>query len=249
MNPRLPLLLSAAHPCPYLPRREARNLLIHPGARLTAGHYQQLLDQGFRRSGDIVYRPHCGDCRACVPVRIDSSAFSPDRSQRRCLRANADLVLKRGTTLNDEDYALYRRYLIARHADGGMDPDDRAGFESLQDSPWGGVELWRFRRHGQLLACAVVDRLPDGYSAAYTFFEPAPEWTGRSLGTYAVLRQIGIARDEGRRWLWLGFWIDGCATMAYKARFRPQEQYRDDRWRRIAHPGRIVDNPALSPTG
>lgn len=237
---RLALLLGGAHPCPYLPPRTARDVVVHPHARLSPPIYQQLLDQGFRRSGDLVYRPHCGDCHACVPVRIRVGAFRPDRAQRRCLKANADLRLERGTGFGDEDYALYRRYLITRHPGGGMDPDDRAGFDSLHGCAWGAVEAWRFRLGDQLLACAVVDRLPDGYSAVYTFFDPAPAHAARGLGTHAVLQQIATAHAEGRNWLWLGFRIDDCGAMAYKSRFQPQELYRDGRWQ---HPAADIAPP------
>ena len=63
----------------------------------------------------------------------------------------------------------------------------------------------------------------------YTFYEPA--LPARSLGTYAILRQIELARERGIPYLYLGYWIANYAKMHYKARFRPLEVMRNEEWR------------------
>ena len=81
----------------------------------------QLTQSGFRRSQTIAYRPACEHCRACVSVRIKAKEFCPSRNLRRVLEINRDLgatVLRAEAT--SEQYALLRRYLDARHGDGGM---------------------------------------------------------------------------------------------------------------------------------
>src|SRR5581483_11957161 len=98
--------------------------------------------------------------------------FTPNRSQRRCLQRNADLALRALPRLDAEHYALYRRYLNARHPGGGMDPEDSEAFHEFLGCRWGATAFWEFRAGGRLLAVAVVDRVPRGYSAVYTFFDP-----------------------------------------------------------------------------
>jgi arginine-tRNA-protein transferase len=58
----------------------------------------------------------------------------------------------------------------------------------------------------------------NGLSAVYTFFDPDED--ARSLGTYAILQQVQLARRRGLPWLYLGFWIAGHPKMDYKRRFR-----------------------------
>ncbi|MEQ1438608.1 arginyltransferase [Fontimonas sp. SYSU GA230001] len=215
------LYLSAEHACGYLSGRAARSAFVDPEWTLNAPRYQRLLEMGFRRSGGHVYRPHCRDCTRCIPVRVPVARFRPSRSQRRCLDANTDLQLSLETRLGDEHYALYRSYLLGRHADGGMDPYDRQAFHAFLECPWAPVNFWCFRAHGRLLSVAVVDHLPLALSAVYTFFDP--QEAARGLGTLAVLQQIRHAQERGLPYVYLGYWVPESGKMAYKQRFQPLE--------------------------
>jgi arginine-tRNA-protein transferase len=221
VSERVRLFLSTEHPCGYLPRRQARSLFVDPDYTLNPQRYESLLEQGFRRGGNHVYRPRCESCRACVPARIAVASFQPNRAQRRCLKRNEDLTLNILDRSTDEHFALYQRYLRARHDDGGMNPEDKSGFNNFLNCGWGSTEFWEFRAADRLMACAVVDRVPDGLSAVYTLFEP--EEPGRSLGVYAVLQQVERAHAWGLRYLYLGYWVPGSQKMDYKRNFRPLE--------------------------
>jgi leucyl-tRNA---protein transferase len=211
---------SLEHPCGYFPERRARNLVIDPLARGLPQAYGMAVERGFRRSGGHVYRPHCAGCRACVAARVDVAAFAPDRSQRRTLKRNADLELSQAPPRRtEENFALYRRYLAARHPEGGMDDPGEEDFDRFLASPWSPTQFLELRLRGELLAVAVTDVLPAGLSAVYTFFEPSQ--AARSLGTCAILRQIELTRANGLPHLYLGYWIAGHPKMDYKARFGP----------------------------
>jgi arginine-tRNA-protein transferase len=189
-----------------------------------------LAANGFRRSGDLVYRPHCADCRACIPVRIPVREFQPNRSQRRIGKLNAGLrVIAKSAEYDDEHYRLYARYLDARHPDSGMgqsDPEDYIRF--LGNSGWLDSVFFEFREGETLLAVSVVDRLKEGLSAVYTFYDPVME--RRSLGTYAILWQIGESQRQALSWLYLGFWIAECRKMAYKGSFQPLQALTESGW-------------------
>ena len=119
---RLRLFHSGEHPCGYWPQKTARDLVLDPRDPRLPQLYPMTLDWGFRRSGDLLYRPHCRGCRACVAVRLPVDRFTPDRSQRRCLARNADVQVRvLPAERTDEQLALYRRYLASRHAGAGMD--------------------------------------------------------------------------------------------------------------------------------
>lgn len=225
----LRLMLGAPYPCNYLPGRIASNLFIDPNETLNPEAYTALATQGFRRSGEHVYRPHCASCEACIPVRIPVNYFEPDRRQRRAWSANQDLAITRVNAPDrDEHLALFSRYVQERHAGGGMDDLGRTPLDFLS-CDWCETHFYEFRLKGRLLAVAAADRLIDGLSAVYTYFEP--EESGRSLGTFAVLWEIHEARRLDLSWLYLGYWIKACRKMAYKDQYRPMEIYRNDRWR------------------
>jgi arginine-tRNA-protein transferase len=230
-GPRPRLLLGTEHACSYLKGRMARSVFVDPQLPLDAARYGSLLDLGFRRSGNYVYRPACSACQECRPVRVPVAAFMPDRAQRRCARRNADLRITLESGLDGEHYALYRRYLQARHPAGGMDPDDREAFHAFLSSTWGSCDILAARdAGGRLLAGGVVDRVPQGLSAVYSWFEP--EAARRGLGTFMILAEIGRARALGLPYLYLGYWVAGSATMDYKRRFRPLEVLGPAGWRR-----------------
>lgn len=227
----LRLLMGSAHACGYLKDRHARSAFVDPAFPLEPGLYGALLDQGFRRSGDYAYRPMCLNCRACQSARIAVDEFTPDRAQKRCWKRNADLSLHANRKLTDEHYALYRRYLAARHANGGMDPDDADAFREFLACGWGSTEFWEFRAGTELVAVSVVDRIPRGLSAVYTFFDP--DLPARSLGSYAILSQIERAKAEGLPHVYLGYWVPGSGKMDYKRRYQPLEVLRAGQWQRL----------------
>jgi leucyl-tRNA---protein transferase len=216
---RVRLFQTLPHPCGYYAERTAQNLVIDPAAPRLDQLYGPALERGFRRAGGHLYYPNCPQCRACTPCRIDVESFAPDRAQRRCLKRSADLtVIECMAGYNAERHALYERYLRTRHSGGGMDEADASDFRRFLTAPWSPTLFLEFRQGARLLAVAVTDVCLNGLSAVYTFFDP--DEAARSLGTYAILQQVQLARRRGLPWLYLGFWIDGHPKMDYKRRFR-----------------------------
>jgi arginine-tRNA-protein transferase len=226
---------TAEHRCGYYADRLARDLVLDPADPALPQLYSNALAMGFRRSGAHVYRPACFGCSACRPVRIPVSYFDPDRSQRRCLKRNADLQFSETPAVRtEENFALYQRYLSSRHAGGGMDQPQPGDFDAFLACPWSPTRFFELRLDGQLLAVAVTDVLPDALSAVYTFFEP--QHSGRSLGTFAILCQIEQARLARRDFLYLGFWLNGHPKMHYKQNFRPLETLDGKEWHLLGTP-------------
>ena len=243
----LRLFHTGDHPCGYWPERNARDLVLDPRDPRLPRLYPMALGWGFRRSGDIVYRPHCHGCRACVAVRIPVDDFLPDRSQRRCLARNADIdarILPADRT--DEHFALYQRYLGARHRNGGMDGHGVAEFDQFLVGAWSQSRFLELREHHshRLLGVAVTDVLDDALSAVYTFYDP--DESARGLGTLAILKQIEWARRDRRAHLYLGYWIAGHDKMDYKRRFLPLEGLEGRVWRRLRFDAEGVLVPAVS---
>lgn len=223
------LYRTVLHPCGYYPDRQSQNLVLDPESPQLAEIYGRALAHGFRRAGNVIYRPDCPGCQACVPYRIPVAAFTPDRAHRRILKRNQDLDFRwLPASADDEHYQLYIRYLRGRHAEGGMDaatPSDQARFLLSQ---WATTWHLEMRLTGQLLAVAVTDVVAGAMSAVYTYFDP--DQAHRSLGTLAILQQIEHCRRTGRAHLYLGFWIDAHPKMDYKRRLQPAEVRQGGSW-------------------
>jgi len=232
-NPRrATLFTSVPHACSYLTGRTAATVFIDPQQHLDAAWFTHLTGNGFRRSGDFVYRPHCPQCSACVPVRIPVNAFTPNRSQRRNWLRNQDLTIRNTEAeFNEEHFELYREYQHHRHRGGGMDEGDPQRYVEFLLTRHVDTYFYELRLHQKLLAVAVADRLSDGLSAVYGFYDPTvPK---RGLGIFSILLEIEQARRLNLQWLYLGYWIKESPKMNYKCNFRPIQAYRNGRWSQL----------------
>jgi arginyl-tRNA--protein-N-Asp/Glu arginylyltransferase len=219
---------SSPSPCPYLPDRESRLLLVRP-RQMRPGLYHLLLDLNFRRLGWGVYRPQCDGCAECRQLRLPVRDFRPSRAQRRCRARNADVVATMGPPeATEEKHDVYRRYLDARH-DGEMTGSWDEFEDFLHQAPPLAHEVV-FRVGGRLLGAGIVDLEPEAVSAVYFYFDP--DLAERSPGTFNVLWLVQECRRRGIPWLYLGYHVDGGRGMDYKTVFRPHQILGNDgRWR------------------
>ena len=227
--------LTATQPCPYLPGRDERKVFTTLRGRDAATVNDELSLRGFRRSQSVAYRPSCPTCASCLSTRIPVAAFQPSRTQRRIARANGDLARRAcAPWATEEQYGLFRRYLDARHADGGMAEMDAGEFAAMIEETPVRTRVVEYHdvaapRGRSLRAACLTDVTGDGLSMVYSFFDPdAPQ---RSLGAYMILDHIEIAREAGLPYVYLGYWVPGSPKMDYKAAFRPFEVYLRGRWR------------------
>ena len=248
--------VTAPQPCPYLAGRMERKLFT----ALQGEHAEALNDtlskQGFRRSQNVLYRPSCADCAACLSARIRVADFEPSKSQRRTLKRNADIVRQATSPwATEEQYALFRRYLDSRHADGGMADMDIFEFAAMIEETPVRSRVVEYKQPGlttllaeeteakggpsiesDLAAVCLTDVLDDGLSMVYSFYEPALQ--KNSLGTYIILDHVEIARAARLPYVYLGYWVPGSPKMGYKASFGALEIYKGGQWQDIGDPER-----------
>jgi arginine-tRNA-protein transferase len=240
--------VTAPQPCPYLPGQSERKLftaLSGDGARALN---DALSKQGFRRSQNVLYRPACSECAACLSARIRVADHAPGRSHRRVLRRNAHLVREATSPWATEDqFALFRRYLDSRHADGGMADMDIFEFAAMVEETPVRTRVVEYAipqasdGKRRLVAVCLTDVLDDGLSLVYSFYDP--DLAHDSLGTYMILDHVALARQVGLPYVYLGYWVPGSAKMGYKANFDALEIYRDGAWRPIGDPGQHAGRP------
>ncbi len=229
--------LTTESECPYLEGRMERKLFTHLSGRRAQLIHALLSDHGFRRSQNLIYRPACDNCSACLSVRIVTRHFAPGKSLKRVHARNRDVSASAGLPrATAEQYDLFRHYLLARHAGGGMTQMSFIDYEyMIEDTP---VEtlLVEYRLENEpgrpLVGVSLTDRLPDGLSMVYSFFDP--DLSERGLGNYMILEHVARAAEAGLDYVYLGYWVKNSPKMAYKIRFRPLEvQSGASGWRKL----------------
>lgn len=219
--------------CHYLTAEDERLVVALPNELepLNADLYQQLMQHGFRRSHNDVYRPHCRLCSACQSLRVVVPEFRFSKNQKRLLNKNSDLTLSIKQAPEADYDELFSRFINERHSDGKMYPPDPDKFWNWVSCDWLTPELLEWRNdQEELIIVSVVDRTADAMSAVYTFFNP--DHDKRSPGTYAVLEMLRLAQQRQVSRLYLGYQIDDCKKMNYKTRFAPYERLVGNHWKK-----------------
>ena len=238
--------VTAPQPCPYLHGRAERKLFTALHGDNASDLNNALSRQGFRRSQNVLYRPSCESCVACMSARIRVADFQPSRTQRRLMRRNGGLRrLATSAWATEEQFELFRCYLDRRHADGGMADMDIFEFAAMIEETPVKTRVIEYRCNADrperlapgddfLAAVCLTDVLDDGLSLVYSFYHPILQ--PASLGTYLILDHIEIARAAKLPYIYLGYWVPGSRKMDYKARFSALEIYKGGVWQNIGNP-------------
>jgi len=219
--------LTDSHACSYLDNKQERVAVALDNQMHSVSSYEVLLANGFRRSGDTIYKPHCDQCKACVPIRVSVHDFIPSKSQKRLLGKSKPYTWLLKEKLDDNWFELYSRYINARHLNGTMYPPKKKEFSQFSNCTWLNTQYLHLYENDSLIAVAVTDILSNSASAFYTFFDPDIKL---SLGTLSVLLQIEYCQQQGKQWLYLGYQINECPAMNYKTRFQRHQKLVNQRW-------------------
>lgn len=225
--------ITPPHDCSYLPNKSARMVFLDPTHRIDVLTISELSRSGFRRSGDFVYRPECHLCRQCLSSRVPVTEFQMSSAQKKAWNRNRDLDIRITSPqqATEQHYLLYERYINQRHIDGDMYPPSRDQFEKFLLQTCADSFFIEFWKEQQLLAVSTCDLLDDGLSAVYTFFDP--DESRRSLGVFAILKQIEHIQKLGLSYIYLGYWVPHSKKMNYKSQYLPMELLIDGQWRRL----------------
>jgi arginine-tRNA-protein transferase len=223
-------------PCPYLPDATMQLPLRMPTARLTPDLFDQLLDQGDRRSGPLLYRPSCPACNACEAIRVHVPTFAASRSQRRAAKRNDDVTVERvRPSVSAEHLRLYNRHSRERGLSLREQPATETDYRFFLVET--SVDSWevRYLVGGRLIAVSILDFGERSVSSVYHYFDP--DESRRSMGVFSVLREIELCRELGFEWYYLGLYVQACAHLNYKAEYFPHERRIDGVWHRFEAPG------------
>ena len=227
MEPALAITADPS-PCQYLPDRIWRlRYEFHPTLDTIA--YEKKLNEGWRRFGPVLFRPQCPECHQCQPLRVLVATFRPNESQRRAWKGNVnEITLQIGSpAITPEKIDLFDRFHQHQHQAKGWPLQTDQGLEVFTANPFP-TEEWRYRLGERLIGLGYVDVLSEGLSAIYFVWDP--EERKRSLGTFNVLSMIASARERRLPFVHLGYYVEGCGSLEYKARFEPNQVRSDSGW-------------------
>lgn len=234
MTKQLRFGLTAAMPCSYLPSEQEQLVFLLPEQPITEELYRQLMANNFRRSGEQVYTPYCKTCQACQSVRLPVAQFKPSRSQRRLMnkaqRASWHFTLT--DTASPDYFDLFKHYVAFKHNDGVMYPATTDQLDPMLQCSWLPVKFLEQYYQNKLVAVTIVDVLADSFSAVYTFYHQ--QAAAFSPGILAVLNLLTQAQQQGKTYLYLGFYVQNCQKMNYKAAFLPQQRFIQGQWHSFA---------------
>lgn len=216
-------IVEKPHSCTYLPSRQA-SLEVQVLLDVTAPELEAMLERGWRRFGPMYFRPACAGCAECISLRVPVARFSPSKSQRRAARACASLSrVVRRPVVDTARLDLYARWHAMREEARGWEPNaqtrERYAIEFAFAHP--AAREAAFYDDARLVGVGLFDETPHALSAAFFFYDP--DYARRSLGTANVLSLFEDARATGREHVYLGYRVEGCASLSYKASFRPHE--------------------------
>jgi len=223
--------------CPYLDGKMERKVFTDLNDVNPIGLHEAMAKIGFRRSQDIAYRPSCDNCTECKSVRIPVFNFLPNRTQRRLINLNADLIMEKLPNIAlHEHYDLLHKYLTKRHATGGMTDMTFDEYVSMVECSPVNTCLIEYRlpptgdQKGDLIAVTLTDIMDDSLSMVYSFFDVRDMFKKRSLGTYIILDHIARALHSHMSYVYLGYWVKNSPKMSYKTNFRPLEVLEPSGW-------------------
>ncbi len=227
---QIQLGLTGEHSCSYLAEQSERLVFTLPDQPLSPAVYQQLMNYNFRRTGQQLYRPYCTSCQACQAVRIVAEHFVIRPSQRKLLKKAQKAhwhyrVIPAGDGMQYFD--LYQHYISGKHAGGVMDPPDPEHLQSMFNCDWLDIMVLEQYQQEQLVGVMILDQLPDGLSAVYSFYQPD---SALALGKLGILAALEHLAGQPSAFLYLGYYIFDCQKMAYKADFRPQQRLIAGNW-------------------
>jgi len=231
---KIQFYVTTRYPCGYIDNQEAQSIVATPYKKIDTNTYADLIQKGFRRSGQYVYKPNCHKCSACIPIRVCVEKFKRSKSQNRTLKKHSFVTAKiLPLNFEEEHYNLYVSYQNNRHRIGSETDNDITDYNDFLIKSNVDTEMIEFRANDKLMMVTIIDKVKHGISAVYTFYDCND--SKLSLGTYSILWLLNFCKNENLNYLYLGYWINESMKMRYKINFKPYELIINGTWQESAN--------------
>ncbi len=224
--------VTTKYSCSYINNRKAQSIVATPYKRINDKSYDDLITKGFRRSGQYIYKPHCQDCTACIPIRLCVDRFILSKSQKKVNGSlkNSLTIKILPLAFNKDHYALYVHYQNNRHPTQDKSDTNIVDYNDFLIKSHVTSKLIEFRKNGELKIVTIIDIVNNGISAVYTFFDCNEN--KYSYGTYSILWLLELCKKKQLNYVYLGYWISKNQKMKYKTNFKPYELFINDAWQK-----------------
>jgi arginine-tRNA-protein transferase len=184
-----------------------------------------VIQRGWRRFGKYYFYPICNGCNGCKSLRIDVDKFKLSKSQRRAMKRNKNtrIIIQKPSNSKDhiDLYNKYHNWKAQKDGWRGSSITPREYFENFADGAHKFGKEGLYIRDNKLIGVDLFDIVEDGISSVYFYYDP--DYAHLSLGTFSLLYQIDLTKRLGLKYIYLGYWVDGCKAFAYKDNFPPEE--------------------------
>lgn len=206
--------------CNYLPDKMwCFNYFFATG--LDEYELEELLSTGWRKFGYYFFKPQCGDCKQCLPIRVKVKEFSPTKSQRRIINKNKDIRVEfKPLKFSEKIFQLYKDHSLNRFGKVENSKEDFIASFFTKSCP---TLQSMYYLDKKLIGVGFIDVTHKALSSIYYVFDT--KFSYLNLGTFSILKEISHAAALGLSDYYLGYYINGCSSMAYKNRFSPYEIY------------------------
>ena len=226
---KIQFYVTTEYSCGYISGQDAQSIVATPYKNINSKNFKSLISQGYRRSGQYVYKPNCKNCSACTPIRLLTSNFNASRSQKRAKKYLDTLSVKLlPLSFNEDHYNLYVDYQNKRHRNNNESEDDISDYNDFLIKSNVNSKIVEFRLNNDLKMITIIDIIDDGISAVYTFYDCGDQKL--SLGTMSIIWLIEFCKKEDIPFLYLGYWIHASQKMKYKTNFKPYELMIEGVW-------------------
>lgn len=208
--------------CSYLENREQ---IMHYKVidECDANTCQSYIERGYRRFGKMYFRPVCEGCNECQSIKIDVENFKFSKSARRVMK-KADFIesIVQRPSLSREHLKLFEKYHL--HMKDLRDwnytkTTPEAYYSSFVDGHNDfGYEILYFDAE-RLIGVDLIDVLEDGISSIYFYYDP--DYKKYALGKLSLYNQIQFAKDNDKKWIYLGYYVEDCPSLSYKSYYKP----------------------------
>jgi len=186
-------------------------------------HCQELIERGYRRFGKMYFRPICPDCNECQSIKIDVTNYKFSKSAKRVIKKAAHITnyIQR-PSISKEHLELFEKYHLYMHKKKNWEhtavtPDHYYG-SFVHGHQEFGYEVLYFDDE-KLIAVDLIDILEDGVSSIYFYYDP--DYSDLSLGKFSLYNQILHAQETNKLWIYLGYYVKDCPSLAYKKMYKP----------------------------
>jgi len=225
LNPPSTDFCTLEYDCAYLPNKKTR-MYYRYVQNAPKEFASSVIERGWRRFGNYFFHPICQGCNECKSLRIDANNYQYTKSQKKAIKRNKDTkIIIQKPSISKDHLDLYDKYHLFKNQ------KDKWRYNKITQEDYYENFVEGANNYGKeilyvvdnkLVGVDLIDVLEDGISSIYFFYDP--DFARLSLGTYSLLYQINLARVLNLRWIYLGYWVDGCKAFAYKTNFKPQQK-------------------------